>query len=461
LIRERTSIWGRVLVLAGLQACLFAMVKIAEGGVLGLFLGHLGASRLPLTFLAISLLDVPLALIYMQVARRIRTRRLLGGLAMALLLLLAGARLLLEVHLGAGLFLAYVAATIINTFIVIQWGVVLLEFFTVEESQRAFPLVYVGAHLGGLIAGLALRHLALPLGTENLILVAPAAAGALVLALLLIAGRLEEGRAWRQGESPSPAKAKGFQALKDLGLLRTSSLLRAIAAATAVMVGLRLALRYLYGAGFEQAFPDTEELTRFIGTYTIIAAAGSLAMQVLFTPLLLRRLGAGALNVIYAYVVGAALLFSAVVPGLLAAVFGRAADQDLKNALKTPVSPMFYEALGEEQRRAGRALILGVISPLSSLLTSVLLVVVTGVRVSAGTIALIGGLLSLAYIVAAHLQSRAYRRSLEGLLLEWYRGASGEATATIADALLAAALVKDRRLNDMASEIERRRKARG
>lgn len=445
------------MVLAGLQACLVAMVKTAEGGALSLFLGHLGADRLPLTFLVISLIDVPLTLLYMQVARHIRTRRLLGGLALTLVLLMAGARGLFDVHLGAGLALAYVAATILNTFIVIQWGVVLLEFFTVEESQRAFPLVYVGSHLGSLVAGLALRHLVGSVGTENLLVFGPMVLGVVALILLVGAGRLQEGRAWRQGEAPSPAKAKGLQAIKDIGLLRGSKLLRAIAAATAVMVGLRLALRYLYGAGFEQAFPDADELTRFIGTYTVIAALGSLAMQVLITPMLLRRLGAGLLNVIYAYLVGGALLFAAFMPGLHAAVVGRATDQDLKSALKTPVSPMFYEALGEEHRKAGRALILGIISPLSSFVSSLLLVALTGVQLSIGWIGIIGGVLSLAYITFAHLQARAYHRSLEDLLLEWYRETSGDESGTIDDALLAAELVKDRRLNDMASEIEHRR----
>jgi len=243
-------------------------------------------------------------------------------------------------------------------------------------------------------------------------------------------------------------------------MLKSSNLLRAIAMATAVMVFLRLALRYTYGKGFQEAFPGPDELTRFIGTYTIIASVFSVTMQVLVTPALLRKLGVGMLNVVYSYLVGATLLFTVFVPGLSAAVMGRATDQDLKSAVKTPLSPMFYEALGEEHRKDGRALILGIISPVAQLASSLLLVLVIQMHVPTMWVAVAGSALSLLFILLSVHQGVTYHRSLEDLLLKWHRERSGDEEASLGDAIRGALRSEDRRINDMGREVRRRRRIR-
>jgi hypothetical protein len=225
-----------------------------------------------------------------------------------------------------------------------------------------------------------------------------------------------------------------------------------------VMVCLRLALRYTYGAGFEAAFPDHDELARFIGTYTTIASVAGIAMQVVLTPTLLRWLGVGLLNAVYSYLVGAVLIFGTFWPGLTASVMGRAADQDLKGAIKTPLSPMFYEAMGAEGRHDGRALILGVVSPVASLISSLLLVVVTRASLPLSWVAGVGSVLSVAFIVLAHLQGRAYDRSLENLLVWWYRAQTGRGDVTLGQAIEGALRSEDRRMNDIAREVRRRRR---
>ena len=445
------------MVLLGLiYALLVLMLRTAEAASLSLFLEHMGFERLPWTFLAISLVDLPLAFLFLRLSRTLPNRVLLSALAVLLVACLAGARLLAGFHLGAGLFCAYMSAIVLNTFIVIQWGVVLLDFFTVEESRRAFPLIYAGAHLGGFLAGLLLRHLAAPLGADNLLVMVPGGAAVLASVLVALSGRLREGRGWRQGErarSPLP----GLAALRKIRLLGTSPLLRAIAAATAVMVLLRLGLRYCYGAGFEEAFPASDDMTRFIGTYTIIASVAGIGMQVLVTPRLLAYLGVGTANVLYSAAVGATFLGLAVLPGLPAAIAGRATDLDLKGAIKTPLSAMFYEALGEKGRADARALVLGVVSPLASLASSLVLVAVAAGGVPPAWIAAAGCVLSTAFIVLSILQGRAYRRALTSRILEWHREQTGDADATLEQAVRAGLRSSDRRVGDMAREVKRPR----
>jgi AAA family ATP:ADP antiporter len=450
------SIVSRV-VLLGLTYCLLVlMLRSAEAASLSLFLEHMGFEKLPYTFLAISLVDLPLAFLYLRLARALPNRGLLAALAVLLVACLGGARLLVGVHQGTGLFCAYMSAIALNTFIVIQWGVVLLDFFTVEESRRAFPLIYAGAHLGGFAAGLLLRHLAAPLGTANLLVVVPGGAALLAALLTGLSGRLREGRGWRQGERAA-SPSRGRAAFGKIRLLGTSPLLRAIALATAVMVLLRLALRTCYGAGFEEAFPRSDDMTRFIGTYTIVASVAGIGMQVLVTPRLLARLGVGIANVAYAGVVGASFLGLAVLPGLPSAVAGRAADLDLKGAIKTPLSAMFYEGLDERQRADARALILGVVSPLASLASSLVLIAVTAGGVPPSWIAAAGCVLSAAFIALSYAQGRAYRRALASRILQWHRERTGDDRATLDEAVRAGLRSPDRRIGDMAREVGRSR----
>jgi len=450
------SIVSRVVLLGLVYSLLVLMLRSAEAASLSLFLEHMGFEKLPYTFLAISLVDIPLAFLYLRLARALPNRGLLSTLAVLLVACLGAARLLAGVHQSAGLFCAYMSSIALNTFIVIQWGVVLLDFFTVEESRRAFPLIYAGAHVGGFAAGLLLRHLAVPLGTANLLVVVPAGAALLACLLAGLSGRLREGRGWRQGERPGPP-SRGLEAFGKIRLLGSSPLLRAIAAATAVMVLLRLALRTCYGAGFEEAFPDSDDMTRFIGTYTIIASVAGIGLQVLLTPRLLTRLGVGIANVAYAGVVGATFLGLAVLPGLPSAIAGRAADLDLKNAIKTPLSAMFYEGLGEDERADARALILGVVSPLASLVSSLLLVAVTAGGIPPSWMAAAGCALSAVFIVLSHLQGSAYRRALALRILQWHRQRTGDGNASLEDALHAALRSDDRRISDMAREVSRLR----
>jgi hypothetical protein len=445
---------ARVAVLTLLYSLVVLMLRSAEGASLSLFLEHLGVENLPYTFLAISLVDLPLAFVYMKLSPRIPNRALLAGLAILLAACLGGARLLADIHTGAGLFAAYTAATIFNTFMVIQWGVVLLDFFTIEESRRAFPLVYAGAHLGGFGAGLLLRHLALPIGSANLLVIVPGAAALLVAALAALTGRLREGRAWRQGEARRTT-LPALSALGKLALFRKSSLLRAIAAATAVMVLLRLGLRYCYGAGFADAFPSPDDLTRFIGTYTMIASIAGVVLQVLAAPALLRRLGVPVMNVIYALAMCAAFTASWISPGLASSIAGRFTDMDFKSAIKTPLSAIFYEAMGDERRSDARALILGIVSPLASFASSLILVAVAAGGVPPGFIAAAGSAAAVVFLVLSWLQGRSYRRALRGLLLGWFRKLGRGGEATLEDAVREGLRSQDRRIADMASEVRR------
>lgn len=439
-------------------AALALMVRAAEGASLGLFLSEIGADRLPEAFLAVSLVSVPLAFAYMRLVRRFGARTLLAAMAIVLAAALAGARLLALCDRASGLFAAYLATVAVDTLLTVQWGVVLLDFFTVEESRRALPMIYAGGQVGGFAAGVLLRDAIGPLAPETFLVVVPAAACALVVGTVLLAGRIREGRGWREADAPvrrGPAAREGVGTA--FALLRRNRLLVAIAASTALMVLLRLALRYAYGAGLDEAFASSEDLTRFIGTYTMVATAAGLVLQVAALPPLLRRFGVGRVNVAYAAGVLGSFAALAGAPGLGSAVAARFVDTDFKDALKTPLSAMFYEGIDRDRRGDARAIVLGVVSPIASIASSLALVAIARAGVLPMAVALGGAACSIAFVFVSHRQGTAYHRELESQLLRWHAGAGRDEAGGLEPAVRAGLASGDRRIAHLAGEIVRRR----
>lgn len=457
LTRPNEPIVRRVLVLGTAYAFLVLLQRSTEAMSLSLFLDHLGAKQLPLTYLAVSLVDVPLAFLYMKVASIADRRWLLVGMGALVVGAMATSRLVEVALPGWGMFLAYLLATSLGTFLVVHWGVLLLDGFTVGESRRAFPLVYAGGHVGSFVAG-ALMQLAGPWQALDLLVAIPGAAF-LGLAVSLVSwNRIGEGAAIRKAPPPRPGLAAGVGAIQRIHLLRGSSLLRLIAFSTALMVVLRMCLRLLYGASFESAFATPESLTRFLGSYTMVASVAGVMFQLMATPKLLRWLGVGKLNLAY----GGALLLSLVglagLPGLWSAAASRFTDNELKAAIKTPVSAMFYDALHTHQRADARAIILGIISPLASLCSSALLVSITRFHTPTEFVAWAAAVGGLGYVALSWAQARAYDRSLEDDLVSWARDQQGRPFATIHDAIELARSCEDQRIVDMAREVRRRRR---
>ncbi|MCU0694607.1 MAG: hypothetical protein MUF54_24775, partial [Polyangiaceae bacterium] len=341
---RREPIAGRVLVLCVAYACCALLQSSAETTTLSLFVHQLGASKLPMSYLATSLVDVPAAFAYMRLAGVTNRRWLLGSMAATLVALLGVAYVVESVRPGAGLFLGYVATNTLGTFLAVHWGVLLLDAFTVDESRRAFPWVYAGGHLGSFASGAILQRLAGPVHSTTLMVAVPAGACALLAVLLWLVGRMREGVMVREGEAPQPALALGATAWRSLGMLRGSRLLQAIAVATSLMVLLRLALRWLYGTSFEQSCSSTDALTRFLGGYTMVASVFGVMLQVVATPHLLRKLGVARLNVAYGLALLGAFGWLAVAPGAMSGAAGRFTDTALKAAIKTPLSAIFYDA---------------------------------------------------------------------------------------------------------------------
>jgi hypothetical protein len=402
-----------------------AASQLGDGVNQALFLKRVGVEYLPYMFVVKAVLDVVMAVVYVPLAARLGHPRTLK-----LILIVAGVGALAlwlpaRQDLGFSYPLLYGFLEAVVTLLKIHWGVLLLDCYSQEAARRAFPLIYTGARVGAIAGGLILGPLARPLGPPNLLPIC----GGLYLATAGLA--LGVDRHVRSGDMDERTLARESAAGRVTHLRRGLSiglrvpLLRAIALSTAAMVLCRYGLRYLYSAAFAGAFGEAE-LAAFYGLYMAAANGLSILVQALVTSRLLVHAGVTLTNLLYAGCVLGVYLSLGFWPGLVAAVVARLMENELKAAIKTPLSNLFYGALPADQRAAGRAFNLGLIVPIFTVIASLVLATAAGVR----AIPWWGGVLAVLFVLGSVVQNRSYRRARAAAREEATTTATATATTT-------------------------------
>jgi hypothetical protein len=158
------------------------------------------------------------------------------------------------------------------------------------------------------------------------------------------------------------------------------------------------------------------QIAQFLGSFTAWANVASIAIGTLVVPRILMHLGVGFANMLYsvATVVGFGLLIG--VPSLPAAATARFVEMQLKDALKTPLSALFYGAEPPEARSPARALTFGLVIPAATLLTSGALQLIDAAGGGAIAVAALGLAGAVAFSAASVVQNGRWRRRMFDLL---------------------------------------------
>jgi hypothetical protein len=289
--------------------------------------------------------------------------------------------------------------------------------------------VFTASRLGGVVAGVALALLAGPVGAKDLVWVAVALAA---LGAFITRPGVEHAPS---AEEDRDADEEGpvARVLKTWRTAWASPLVRAIALSTACMVFVRYGLKLLALDAVEEHFGGQEDqVAAFLGFYATWANVAAIGLGVLVTPHVVARLGAGAANAAYAVLVLGAYGLLGLAPSLGAAVAARFVDVELKDALKTPLSALFYGAERPDDRAPARAFVFGAVIPVATVITALALRALEhGWLVSAGLA------VAAVFVVASLAQNRAWRRR-HVELLAWKVGDVAAADAPEVPAEIAA-----------------------
>jgi hypothetical protein len=474
---------GRAVLGVGLIAVLYsAAVGIGDLVSQSIFVGRAGAEALPRIFLLKAAIDVGAALLYLPMTRGRRPPAVLRlTLVIYIATVLAGHALVATSGGTAPAYLLYVGHECAWTILTIHWGVYLLDIFDASQARRLFPILFGVTRLGGALAGLVVGAWAAQVGAAPLLYGASAFAAAALVVSFAPSTAPHRAAAPALGESPAEAVLDDEAAVRDAqpGLLRRwlrgwreaarSPLVRAIATSTALMVATRYALRLVSSTGIERAFAgDEDQIAGFLGQFDAIANTAGAVIGVLVLPRLLTRVGVGVVNLAYAVATALAPAAALLVPSLATAAGARFVETALKDAIKTPLSALFYGAEPPADRAPARALVFGAVIPLATLAAAAGLEIA---RMSDDPLATAAGFglgAAVVFVAATWQQNRAWRSRLRELL-DWSlareksrggqpdpdrlalaeRELDGEALTPIARALAST----DRRLRAVAEEV--------
>lgn len=431
-----------VLRLGGVFLGIGVATSIADALVQAAFLARAGADALPWVLGVRSVLSPALAFVYVRYARQRPSRRVMASIALFNAAIVVGARVALQ-HGWWGAVGAYAAHEVATGLLTMHWGIYLLEHLGTRRAQRSVAVVYACSRVGAVIAGVALGLGATFVDTLDALLVVGGVYA--VLAPLAFLPRPPEPEEEEQApardftisaehavpatlpagldassevraldepaEYPDPTAAEHTHALaserrRGFALLGRSPLLSALALATLVMVVVRIALRYGQQSILDAY--DEATLAELLGWYGAAANVVGVVLQLLVTSRLLRWLGVGTTNLLYAVATLVTHVLLALTPGALAVAFAaRFTETELKHAIKTPLSPLFYGGFAKRDRVPARALVLGVVSPVAQLGGALLLGIIVA---SDRTVAAFGITGAVLYVAASWLQKRAYDR---------------------------------------------------
>ncbi len=398
---------GPVVRLSVVFAAVGASTAVADTLVQAAFMARAGADALPWVLIVRSVLSPILAFLYTRYARARPSASVLATVAVLNACVALFARFAIETGAG-GAIAAYAAHEVASSVLTMHWGIYLLDHLGGAQARRSVAVIYAASRGGAALAGIGLGLSSAYVDAESGLFVASGLFLLIAPLSFYPARRKHHDPLELDPTEPEEGTADADERKRGWQLLRRSPLLVWLCAATLVMVVVRITLRYGQQS-ILQAY-DEATLAGLLGWYTAAANGLGIALQLLLTSRLLRSFGVGTTNLLYAVSTLVAHLAFAVLPGSVGvALAARFTETELKHALKTPVSPLFYGGFWGPDRVRARAFVLGVVSPASQLLGALVL----GALVLGDTALHTFGIVSaVLYVGACWAQGKAYERAM-------------------------------------------------
>jgi hypothetical protein len=358
---ERTGLLFGLLFLAS------AILVIGRTARDALFLTKFPVTWIAPMWMAYAVASAIVALGYSRVADRVPRVRFVVGFAVLAAASYAVLRVLIGQELRAAYSVFYVWSEIIaNLTAVVAWTVV-QDLHDAQSAKRLFGLIGAGRVVGTIVCGFAAGAIVGLIGTENLLLV-------LVGALLAVAGLTM--LIARRHPLPKVAVADGadLPAAQRMPVWRSRYVI-VLGIVTLLLFTVLTIGDYQFKAIARTAYPQRDELARFMANFYGAVGAFGLVVQLFVTPRLLQRWGvsAGMLAMPTAFAMSTAALLGA--PSLIFAAVLKAADNGLQFTVHDATMQLLYFPFPPPLRDRVRTLISAIIKPIGYGLGAVALVV--------------------------------------------------------------------------------------
>lgn len=359
-----------VLELALLAALLSAAVIVLMAVGSAQVLAEDGSEALPLVYLLLAAVSVPLASGISAALCRWPVSRISGAASLASLLLALGLRLAVGFELpGASLATCIAAYALEIVFDTLFW-LSASQHLPTLELKRHTPFLAAAFGLGGIFAGFAATLFCEFFSGRDLLLLDAAFFGLCFLQYRRIAradSHLEENEA----DDNEPGVIEALKA--TCSVVRTFPITGALALSVLLMAALFCLQDYLAMGVYEQSFDDADALSSFMAMVYAGHQAAELLILAVCGRLILERAGPVLRNLIFPLTTCAGLLALLASWSLPAAVFVHANVIALSNAVFEPVKTLDFAAVPYRVSAQVRVLVDGVVYPLGVALSALAL----------------------------------------------------------------------------------------
>ncbi len=357
---ERTGLLFGLLFLAS------AILVIGRTARDALFLTKFPVTWIAPMWMAYAAASAVVALGYSRVADRVARVRFVVGFSVLAAASYAVLRVLIGQEVLAAYSVFYVWSEIIaNLTAVVAWTVV-QDLHDAQSAKRLFGLIGAGRVVGTIVCGFAAGAIVGLIGTENLLLVL---VGALlgVAALTVVIARRHPLPKVALGDGGSVLGAQRMPVWRSRYVLTLGVV--TLLLFTTLTIG-----DYQFKAIARTAFPERDDLARFMGNFYGGVGAFGLVVQIFVTPRLLQRWGvsAGMLAMPTLFAASTAALLGA--PSLLFAAVLKASDNGLQFTVHDATMQLLYFPFPPPLRDRVRTLISAIVKPLGYGLGAVVLV---------------------------------------------------------------------------------------
>jgi hypothetical protein len=421
----------RVLGFFVLYALIFAVLGLADGLSLTMFVKRVGSEVLPIAYGSVAAGNLVFIAIHVYLAERI------GRLSLRLWILGLGAIGFVVVLLGTALTpgaLVYGALfglrEIAYTLLLMHFGTFLQDFFSREQLVGGMPIIYAGGRLGGLLGAGVLAAWSALLPLDGLLAVCAALMVTAALWAWSLRRRFEHVHRPSDDEADAQLKGgrgvdaqeldrRGRGSFTDFMVFAWQSPLMFWNTVTAVVYfGCRFVLNYQYNRWFDAWFATDSEMATFMGVYSVIALSFAIVLQLVVVRRMVDWLGLKGATMVYA--AGLACVMGANLFGMtvVRAVLSRAMENELRFGLRNPLNQLVINKFSKALRVRVRAWSMGMLIPGATIATSFALGALADQPQS---LCALGGALGGAYLVGKMRLNESYREATGRLwrLLGW------------------------------------------
>lgn len=220
-----------------------------------------------------------------------------------------------------------------------------VDVFSPSASRRSFGLISAGGTAGAL-AGPLIATAVVRWGTPDDLMVASAV---LLFGVALTARRLD-----RADGNPSPAEGLGGGVVQGFQLMVSEPRLRALCGYLLCMTWVSTVLYFVQARVIAAADLDSATRTTTFAMLDLVVNGSAIAIQLLLTGRVLKRLGLAVVLLTLPVVSGLALVGVSLAPSLWVVLVAQALRRSTNFALARPAREVLYTSVGRLERFKGK-----------------------------------------------------------------------------------------------------------